>query len=189
MAITTTANLSLDPEELAHLGQTMAAQGRVDEALRYLKAAVQAAPDSAQAVFWLGSHYARLGMLARAAECLRRAAELQPQLVMASFHAGLLYLQVGQAKEADAAWAGLLGLAQEHPLHQFVLGLQALMREDFAQAQACLERGIAGNQVHATLNEDMRKILTEIQRPESPLGNTYGEPGVTASNYGSYATA
>ena len=157
-------SLDLDAEELAHLGLALAAQGRVEEALRYFKGAVSQAPDNAQANYLLGAHYAQLGMAQRAADFMRHAARIEPELVLASFQAGWLLMGLSQNEAAQACWQPLLALPAQHPLHLMARGLQALLREDFAQCQQLLSQGIEANQALEALNEDMRKVLAELQR-------------------------
>lgn len=156
--------LSLDPdsEELMHLGAALAAQGRVEEALRHFKAAVQQDPGNARANYLLGAHYAQIGMQQRAADFMRRAASLDDELVMASFQAGWLLMGLNQGAAAQESWAPLFRLAPEHPLHLMACGLQALIRDDFNGCRDFLTRGMAANQAVPALNEDMRKILAEL---------------------------
>ena len=156
--------VGLDAEELAHLGVAMAAQGRMEQALLYLKAAVQQDPNSAQANYLLGAHYAQLGMQQRAADFMRRAAAINPELLMAAFQAGWLLMGMNKAGEATQCWEPLFALPQEHPLHLFARGLQALMNDDFANCRDYLTQGVQANQSVPALNDDMLKILGELEQ-------------------------
>ena len=178
--------LGLDAEELAHLGVALAAQGRMEQALLYLKAAVQQEPDSAQANYLLGAHYAQLGMQQRAADFMRRAAAINPELLMASFQAGWLFMGMNKGGEASACWEPLLGLPQEHPLHLFARGLQALMQDDFANCRDYLTQGIQGNNSVPALNEDMKKILAELEQRGLTTANADALPSHLGAALGGY---
>lgn len=172
---TPTLPVDLDAEELAHLGVALAAQGRLEEALLYLKTAVQKEPGNARANYLLGSHYAQLGMVQRAADFFKQAATIDPQLVMASFQAGLLLMGDGQGDEALTCWRPLKTLADDHPLHLLVTGLEALLREDYARCQQYLTSGIERNTALEGLNDEMRKILDQLER-RGLLSKATGKP-------------
>ena len=167
---------NLDAEELAHLGLAAAAQGRLEEALLYLKAASQQAPDSVQVNYSLGTLYAQLGMAERGAHHLGRVVAKDPDQVLAAFQAGWLLMSVNKSREAQDCWAPLRALEESHPLRLMAMGLQAVVNEDFEVGKRYLTEGIQANQRIEPLNVDMRKILADLERRglTSPAGA--GEP-------------
>lgn len=160
----TFAPVGLDAEELTHLAARLAAQERFDQAIMYLKAALVQEPDNPQTNYLLGAQYAQIGMVERAVQRMLHAVSQDPNLLFASFQAGMLCMTAGRAQEAMAAWEPLHKLDAEHPLHLMVNGLEALARDDFETCQRYLQRGIANNNVNHALNEDLRKILLELEQ-------------------------
>lgn len=180
----TTLSVDLDTEELMHLGATLAAQGRLEDALRHFKGAVQQEPGNARANYLLGAHYAQIGMQQRAADFMRRAASLDEELILASFQAGWLLMGLNRGEEAHASWEPVFRLVPEHPLHLMARGLQALMRDDFTGCRDYLTQGMAANRAVPALNEDMRKILAELE--QRGLLADPGSPGIAAATTAGY---
>ncbi len=156
--------VGLDVEELTHLAVRLAAQERFDQAILYLKAALSQEPDNARANYFLGVQYAEIGMYERAIQRMLLAAQADSTLVLAPFQAGMLLMTLGRPDDAIAAWQALHGLDQEHPVHLFALGLEAMLRDDFATCKQYLLRGMAQNTGNEALNNDMRKVLNELQQ-------------------------
>ncbi len=156
----------LDTEELCHLGSVLAEKGRLDDALAYLQAAVQQTPQSTQANYRLGVLHAQLGQNQRAAEYLWRTYETDSRQVIAAFHAGWLRMSLNQYTQAQQCWAPLFELVENHPLQLMARGLQALMRNELDDCRRYLTLGIQANRRFEALNEDMRQVLAQLDKPE-----------------------
>jgi len=154
---------NLDDEELLHLALNASSENRHEEAISYLKQALNLAPANAKAHYMLGAEHAQIGLYDRATEEMAAAVKLDPDLVTAHFQLGLLHITSGRAKEAEDAWKPLDRLDREHPLHLFKTGLLHLARDEFAECGQCLRRGMAANQVNPALNTDMERVLKEVE--------------------------
>lgn len=159
-----TPSIILDAEELSHLASGMIVQGRQEDALVYLKIAVQREPNHPRANFMLGTQYAQIGMNDRAIQCMLTAADADPEFLFAPFQAGILLMTANRGAEAVAAWQRLSWLDEEHPLKLMSLGLEALVNDDYALCNHYLQLGIEANQTNEELNNDMRNILAELDR-------------------------
>ncbi|HEX9810946.1 MAG TPA: tetratricopeptide repeat protein, partial [Burkholderiales bacterium] len=128
---------NLDDEELLHLALNASSENRHEEAISYLKQALNLAPANAKAHYMLGAEHAQIGLYDRATEEMAAAVKLDPDLVTAHFQLGLLHITSGRAKEAEDAWKPLDRLDREHPLHLFKTGLLHLARDEFAECGQC----------------------------------------------------
>ncbi|MCP1290378.1 hypothetical protein NK214_09280 [Chromobacterium sp. S0633] len=177
----------LDQEELFQLAlQAMESQQHA-EAVALLKQGVRNDGEDARLRYLLGAEYAQIGLFDRAVVEMEQAVALQPGLVMAVFQLGLLHLTQGQPDRAEQAWQGLGELAEDHPLQLFRQGLLHLIRDEFADCREHLTRGIAANQAAPMLNEDMRRILAQIDAQqgagsEAPMVEAEPAAGASAGN-------
>ncbi|NHR04867.1 hypothetical protein HA052_06620 [Chromobacterium haemolyticum] len=177
----------LDQEELFQLAlQAMESQQHA-EAVALLKQGVRNDGEDARLRYLLGAEYAQIGLFDRAVVEMEQAVALRPGLVMAVFQLGLLHLTQGQPDRAEQAWQGLGELAEDHPLQLFRQGLMHLIRDEFADCREYLTRGIAANQAAPMLNEDMRRILAQIDAQqgagsEAPMVEAEPAAGSSAGN-------
>lgn len=156
--------VGLDGDELAHLAMARAAEGRHEEAIIYLKTALQQEPNNPRVNYFLGAEYAQIGLYERAIERMRVASDADRELLMAPFQAGMLLMTLNRGEEAIESWHKLEWLEPQHPLRLLAIGLEALVRDDFGRCREYLLKGIAGNTSNEPLNGDMRKILAELDR-------------------------
>ncbi|MCS3806388.1 tetratricopeptide (TPR) repeat protein [Chromobacterium alkanivorans] len=170
----------LDQEELFQLAlQAMESQQHA-EAVALLKQGVRNDGEDARLRYLLGAEYAQIGLFDRAAAEMEQAVALQPGLVMAVFQLGLLHLTQGLPERAEQAWQGLDALAADHPLQLFRQGLSHLIRDEFADCRERLMLGIAANQAAPMLNEDMKRILEQIDAQQSAVPETEPAAGGSA---------
>lgn len=94
-------SLSPDFNPRIELGAFLFRQGRLEEALPTLQAAVQARPDSARAHFELARALVQFTRLAAAAEQLVEALKLDPNLGPAHLLLGKVYFRLGRPAEAQ----------------------------------------------------------------------------------------
>lgn len=111
------------------------AQGQVDQAYWWARAAIGAAPDYQSAYNTLGVIYLKHGKPPQAERALRHALERMPGDVQALSNLADLLEEQGQSAEAAALRARLARLSAEPPYHYFDLGLAALRREDYREAR------------------------------------------------------
>lgn len=149
--------MSLCPDdELEQL--VLALRDAIDEATT-LKKALNDYPDDPRLVFMMGSVLAGSGDLVNAHVYLSRAVELAPEFAIARFQLGFFELTSGESNQALKTWARLDMLPEEHYLKLFSSGLRHLIRDEFVECVALLERGIASNEENLPLNHDMQLII------------------------------
>jgi len=141
--------------------------------LSQIREAVRKDAMNAELRYLLGAELAQQGEYEQAVLEMTLAVELQPSLHVARFQLGLLHLTLARPSEALAAWAPLDALPDGSYLKSFKQGLDALIRDDFANCIGSLERGIAANTVNAPLNRDMALIIDKCraalaQQPAPP---------------------
>jgi len=152
----------LDADELLHLAMDAAKRNQHEDAIDFLKRAVEQQPDHAKAHYFLAAEHAQIGMYDRAAEEMKKAVNLDPTLYTAHFQLGLLHLTSGRVEEAISAWAPLDPLGDSHPLYLFKAGLEAMARDEFDTCREYLTKGIAANNMNADLNVDMQRVLEQL---------------------------
>lgn len=170
----------LDADELFALGLRASASGDGGPALAYLKLALSKAPGHAKAHWAIATEYAALGMPDRAAEHFARAVTLDPTQPVARFQYGLLHLSGGDAAQARALWAPLNELPADSPLRLFKDGLLHMASDEFDQALAMLEAGLAHPDVLEPLRRDMEMAVSRI-RGVAQVAAQHGAPAAEAA--------
>jgi len=173
----------LDQAELFQLARNASAADDSASAIAYLKEAVSRADATAPAHYLLGAEYAQIGMYERAADEMESALALDPALSIARVQLGLLWLGQNAPDRADAVLAPLDELAAGDALRHIGAGLRHLIKDEFDDATARLEQGMALNTTNAPLNGDMRRIVDEIARVRAggaPANPSPAAPGAAA---------
>jgi Flp pilus assembly protein TadD len=188
--MTSTMNTTPSQDELFGIAVEALRQGDAAGAVSRLEEATSREDASGRACYLLGAQYAQMGRFVEAACEFERAVDLDPALSIARLQHGLLILTMGDAPEASRILSPLLHLAEGDPLARFAAGLLHLMRDEFTDALACLERGIALNVSNAPLNSDMRKLMDRIRTTiatspaiETESASSNGTPHVLLSAY------
>lgn len=158
-----TAASRLDDQELLHLALRASNENHHEEAINYLKQAIELAPKNAKAHYMLGAEHAEIGLYDRAAEEMAKAVDLDSNLVTASFQLGLLHVTSARVKEAEEAWKPLDKLGEDNPLYLFKKGMLHLVRDEFEECIATLEKGISLNTFNEALNNDMRRVVNDAR--------------------------
>jgi tetratricopeptide (TPR) repeat protein len=130
-------------------------------------------PRDGRLQFLRGSMLATGKQYDEARAAMRAAIDLAPYFWLARFQLGLLELTSGLPAEAIQTWAPLRDLAADNPLRLFSDGLQALIRDEFAEAVGKLRQGIGANIDNPPLNSDMQMMIDKIQSAD---GGSSGEP-------------
>ena len=165
---------TLSHTELLALALEATRRGDSGHSMAYLKEASTRGDASEQTHFLLGSEYAQIGLIDQACQHLQRAIDLNPEFAIARFQLGLLHLTNAQPQEALVTWSALSALGSEHPLQAFHLGMQHLIRDEFADCLQHLERGIALNADNPALNTNMQFIIERVK-------GLLGDPAQTSS--------
>lgn len=152
----------LDADELLHLAMAAAKQDRHEDAIDYLKRAIEMEPNHAKAHYFLAAEHAQIGMFDRAVEEMQKSVELDPALHTAHFQLGLLHLTSGRVAEALAAWLPLEQLGESDPLLLFKRGLECLANDQFDECRNYLSKGIDANKINPDLNADMQRVLDQL---------------------------
>jgi tetratricopeptide (TPR) repeat protein len=118
--------LGRNPDDArAHLelGKVHTAQGRLTEALKYLRAAARLEPDSDDTHFYLGLCYQQQSRPSYARTEYERAVRLNPENVKARNNLGLLFLGQGQLDQAEEHFKAILRLWPDDDVAQSNLAL------------------------------------------------------------------
>lgn len=131
-------------------------------------------------------HFLRGSILAgrqRAIEAhaaLSRAVELAPDFHVARYQLGFFELTSGEVDRALSTWGPLLRLPEDNYLRVFVEGLTHLARDEFTEAIARMQAGMALNAENTPLNNDIRLLIVECEKlasGESGGGDAGGGSG------------
>ncbi|MEM7468721.1 MAG: tetratricopeptide repeat protein [Pseudomonadota bacterium] len=158
---------NLDADESFHLALKYMNQGDQEAAILHLKNVLDDKPGHGQAMYLLGALHADLGMYERATEELTKAVEMVPEINAAHFQLGLLHAMSGDVDNAISAWEALKSRSDSDPYRIFASGLEKLCDDDFEGAAAKLKHGLSINSENDALNEDMARILAEINSTTS----------------------
>jgi len=115
---------------LARLGVISRAEGRPEEALKYLQRANELEPDSAWLLTELALTYEQLGQTRQAAGCLERSLQLLPGSAVALNNLGFNYLLQGRYSEAVPLLRKSLELAPGNRLAMNNLALACAFSDD-----------------------------------------------------------
>ncbi|MES2355377.1 MAG: tetratricopeptide repeat protein [Pseudomonadota bacterium] len=165
----------LDADELLHLAITASKNNDHETAIINLKQALEIAPDNPKVHYFLGAEHAQIGLYDRAIEEMTRAVNLDPDMVTAVFQLGLLHLTSGKIDAAIETWALLDKLGDDHYLYLFKKGMISLARDEFDECEKCLKQGIALNHSSEALNNDMQKVISEIEARRNNKQNNTAE--------------
>jgi tetratricopeptide (TPR) repeat protein len=173
--MTPATTVELDEAELLHLALHAMGNDRHEESMRLLKRTLHAFPASARARYLLGAEHAQIGLYDRAVAEMTEAVKLDPGLAVAHFQLGLLHVTAGRVREAQAAWLPLDRLATDDPLRLFKSAMLHLVHNEFAACIENLQAGIARNTLNKPLNDDMRRLLADVQSRQTGPGAGNGD--------------
>lgn len=124
------------------------AQGRIDDAYWWARAALLQAPGYTAAYNTLAVVYLRRGHLAAAEPALRTALQQQPAQREALSNLVQVLQASGRGAEAQAVSQQLAKLEPHPPYHFFDLGMAAMQRGEYAAARSLFERELARADYH-----------------------------------------
>lgn len=156
---------SLDANELMHLALHATNHDTPEKAISHLKSLLALEPNNGKAYYMLGALHAEIGMHEQAAEEMQHALELDPDLPeTAVFQLGLLHITAGRVEDARNTWQRLDSAGESNPLYQFKTAMLHLVQDNFQAASAAFRKGIKLNNFSPDLNNDMQRILDDVER-------------------------
>jgi len=129
-------------------------------------------PDDPRLHFMRGSVLAGQAEHIKAHASLTRAVELAPEFAIARYQLGFFELTSGEADQALSTWGPLLKAPKDNYLRVFVEGMTHVIRDEFTEAFAKFERGIALNQENEPLNGDIQLLMRELRAKMESGGDT-----------------
>ena len=120
--------------------------------------------DDARLQFLYGSLLAGALRYDEAVTAMIRAIGIEPGFVLARFQLGFLQLTCARPEAATQTWLPLLLLPEDDPFKLFALGLGHLIRDEFEATIGRLEAGMARNDAHPLVNNDMQLIVDEVRK-------------------------
>jgi len=153
----------LDAEELLQLAIHASQKDDHETAIINLKRALEISPENAKLHYFLGAEHAQIGLFDRAMREMTHAIQLDSSLVAAIFQLGLIHLTSGQVEQAIECWLPLNELGESNYLYLFKTGMIHLSRDEFDECESHLKKGIDLNQENKPLNQDMQRILADIE--------------------------
>jgi tetratricopeptide (TPR) repeat protein len=138
------------------LGLVLGAQGKLDEAITCLQAAVERNPHDAQSLNNLGVTFRLAGRLDEAVACSRRALELKPDYVDAHNSLGVAFERQNKLDQAAACFRQVLkrnpGFAEAHSNLAAILDRQGKLDEALALLKTALELNLNSPEAHVNLS-------------------------------------
>ncbi|MDD3800152.1 MAG: hypothetical protein PHE36_13350 [Novosphingobium sp.] len=141
-----------------------AIQGNDGNDLAQVDAMVAHYPEDPRLHFMRGSILAGRQRPIEAHAALAKAVALAPEFHIARYQLGFFELTSGEADKALSTWGPLLRLPEEHYLRHFVEGMAHLIRDEFSEAIARMQSGMALNQENPPLNHDIRLLIGECEK-------------------------
>jgi Tfp pilus assembly protein PilF len=119
------------------------ANGELDQAYAWARAAVTQDPSFSSAQITLGVIYHRRGLLEPAEQVFRQALRAEPQNTQALADLAAVLASQGRDAEASQTRQQLAGLERHAPFYYFELGRAAVQRGDFEAGRAWLQRELS----------------------------------------------
>lgn len=138
-------------------------------------------PEDGRLLFLFGSMLASAKRYDEAREAMTRAVALAPYFWIARFQLGLLHLTSGDPDSARFTWRPLHELPQDNALATFARGLEAMIKDEIADAVSLLELGITRNVENPPLNRDMRMMIERLSQLGLATTLSTGEPQPTSA--------
>lgn len=133
--------------------------------------AAAAHPTDARPLLLLAAQYAHTQDIDRAEASYIAALQRAPDFAIARFQLGLLQFSSARPAAALATFAPLEQLGNSHPLRLFKNAFECLAQDRLQDARAWLQKGIVNNTDNAPLNQDMQKMIRQIDALQSSSRN------------------
>jgi tetratricopeptide (TPR) repeat protein len=129
------------PEVHYNLGNALAKQGRLDQAVAAFREAIRLKKGYPEAHTNLGLARARQGRLEEAVAAYQEAIRLKKDEPLAHYNLGVALERQGRLEEAVVAYREAIRLKKDFPLAHCKLGVLLQQQGQFAEALAALNRG------------------------------------------------
>ncbi len=161
------AALALDerkPDWHCNLALALRALGRLDDAVRHCRQAIELAPGRVDAHLTLANILAQQGRSGEAAVSYRQALALKPDIVEARHNLAVALMAQGQFEEALAHFQQALALNPNLTEARLNIGNLCLARGRFAEAVTHYERGLASNANFPKAQHSLGLALAKLGR-------------------------
>ena len=129
-----------DIDGLIAQGQAAIEAGKLSEAEKAFRDAVNLDPGSAGAQFGLGNVYIRQGQLAAAETAYRAAVNGNPDMASAHLNLGVVYYQMEQLSKAEEEFSAVLRLAPNDAQALYLLAAVRIQGQQYADAEKLLNQ-------------------------------------------------
>jgi tetratricopeptide (TPR) repeat protein len=162
-SINTTSAIS-ESIALKDQGNALLGEGKLDEAAKCYRHAIELNPNYAEAYTNLGVISQSKGNLNEAAALYRQAVSLNPDLLPAHLNLSSVLINMGQFAEAEGSLRRVVVLAPEHAGAWQSLGVMAAQRGDFQQAESMLRRTLELQPDYAEAYNNLGNLLKQSKR-------------------------
>ncbi len=151
---------------LAHnnLGNRLAQDGQVSDALYHYRESLRSNPDYAVAQNGLGALLLTLRRIEEATPHLQRAVELDPQMSRAHRNLGVALLELGRYEKAVARLERYLQFEPEDGYGHYCLGIALTALKDNEGALQSLERAATYMPGHQGIRQDIRSRIEDLRK-------------------------
>ncbi len=139
-------------------------------------------PDDPRLHFMQGSILAGKGRAIEAHKAMSRALDLAPTFALARYQLGFFEMTSGEPERALSTWGPLLAAPNDNYLRVFVEGMTHLIRDEFAEAIARFEAGIALNNENTPMNNDIRLLIAESRKLLENSAGSGGDDELSATS-------
>jgi len=139
-------------------------EGRVDEGIRKVRAALTADPEIVEAYLMLGTMNAKAHREAESLAAYQRALAVDPENDSAAFSLALAYKTAHRLDDAEAGFTRVLALNPRDWKSQYQLADIWMQRGDFARAAAALERAAKDDVERAVFLTKLGECYIEMKR-------------------------
>lgn len=153
---------ALDRQEMLHMAIHASANSRPDDAIRTLKDLIEIDEANGDAHFLIAANYAEIAMLEKSISHYQRALELMPEQDYARMQFGMLLTAMDRIDEAREVLASFVTGQRDDCYAIFARGLNALFDNNLGESRRLLEAGLAANQNNEPLNNDVGRLIAEI---------------------------
>lgn len=153
---------ALDQQEMLHMAIHASANSRPDDAIRTLKELIEVDADNGDAHFLIAANYAEIAMLEKSIAHYQRAIDLMPEQDYARMQFGLLLTAMDRIDEAREALAAFVSGQRDDCYAIITRGLHALFDNNLEESRRLLEAGLAANRDNEPLNNDVGRLIAEI---------------------------
>ncbi len=162
--------IALDPDYAAplyHLALYMKKQDQVQEALRYLRQAVEVATRGAEALAMRATEYSENHKFERAKRCLRKSQAERALSALAGCELGLILLGDGQSAEAEKQFTRAVESDPTHADAYYQLGRIALEQGREKGARELFEKAVEMDFTHAPAHLELAFLIPSDEDQEA----------------------